>query len=606
MNFFSETIWFIPCYTLIGGLIALLWSPGIIRKTGSRPAGYVNIVMTSLAFIHSVVALYQIWEKPAQEFRFTWLEAAGVNISFDLQISSVSVGALALITGLNVLSQIYAIGYLEMDWGWARFYALMGFFEAGMCGLVLCNSLFFSYVYLEILTLGTYLLVGFWFAQPLVVSGARDAFWTKRVGDILLLMGVIAIYPFSNTWNYNYLAFWAENSPIDNTFSTLLCLALISGPIAKCAQIPLQLWLDEAMEGPLPASILRNAIVVTVGAYVIIQLQPVLAMSPIASQAVTIIGVITAILASLISIAQVDIKRVLSYLVSAYMGLVFIAVGTNHEKTALVLIAVYAVAMALLYMSIGAIIISNITQDLTQLGGLWKKRPLAGIAFLVGSFGLVAFPPLGGFWILPQLGNDFFVSQPWLVGVLLIVDALTAFSLLRTFCLIFLGDSKQMTVRSPEVLWAMVLPMMILTGVTLHLPLVLAQFNLISFQGNLNIFFSVSTLIGVVLAMLIYGKKPADKSVDVVPEFVRNFFANDLYIQDIYKVTVVGIVNVTAKLAYWFDRYIVDGVVNLVGLSTIFGGQALKYSTSGQSQLYIFSILLGLIFVAIIFGLTQF
>lgn len=200
----------------------------------------------------------------------------------------------------------------------------------------------------------------------------------------------------------------------------------------------------------------------------------------------------------------------------------------------------------------------------------------------------------------------FFVSQPWLVGVLLIVDALTAFSLLRTFCLIFLGDSKQMTVRSPEVLWAMVLPMMILTGVTLHLPLVLAQFNLISFQGNLNIFFSVSTLIGVVLAMLIYGKKPADKSVDVVPEFVRNFFANDLYIQDIYKVTVVGIVNVTAKLAYWFDRYIVDGVVNLVGLSTIFGGQALKYSTSGQSQLYIFSILLGLIFVAIIFGLTQF
>lgn len=234
MNFFSETIWFIPCYTLIGGLIALLWSPGIIRKTGSRPAGYVNIVMTSLAFIHSVVALYQIWEKPAQEFRFTWLEAAGVNISFDLQISSVSVGALALITGLNVLSQIYAIGYLEMDWGWARFYALMGFFEAGMCGLVLCNSLFFSYVYLEILTLGTYLLVGFWFAQPLVVSGARDAFWTKRVGDILLLMGVIAIYPFSNTWNYNYLAFWAENSPIDNTFSTLLCLALISGQIAKC------------------------------------------------------------------------------------------------------------------------------------------------------------------------------------------------------------------------------------------------------------------------------------------------------------------------------------------------------------------------------------
>ncbi|BAQ66669.1 NAD(P)H-quinone oxidoreductase subunit F [Geminocystis sp. NIES-3709] len=605
MNFFNETIWFIPCYTLIGGLIGLLWSPGIIRKTGSRPAGYINILMTSMAFIHSVIALYQIWGKPAQELRFTWLKVASLNVSFDVQISSISVGALALITGLNVLCQLYAVGYLEMDWGWARFYALMGFFEAGMCGLVLCNSLFFSYVYLEILTLGTYLLVGFWFAQPLVISGARDAFWTKRVGDILLLMGVIAIYPFSNTWNYNYLAFWANNSPIDATFSTLLCLALIAGPIAKCAQIPLQLWLDEAMEGPLPASILRNAIVVPVGAYVLIQLQPVLEMSSVVSQIVVIIGAVTAVLASLIAIAQVDIKRVLSYIVSAYMGLVFIAIGTNHEKTALLLIAVYAVAMALLYMSIGTVIISNITQDLTQLGGLWKRRPLAGISFLVGTFGLVGFPPLGGFWILPRLGDDLLSSQPWLFAVLLLVNALTVFSLLRTFALVFLGEVKPMTVRSPEVLWAMILPMMVLMGVTLHLPLVLAQFKLINLELNLGIFYTVSTLIGAGLAILIYGKKSTEQTITIIPEVIRNLFANDLYIQDIYKITIVALVNFTAKLTYWFDRYIVDGAVNLVGFSTIFGGQALKYSTSGQSQLYIFSILLGLIFIAIIFTLTQ-
>lgn len=605
MNFFSETIWFIPCYTLIGGLFALLWSPGIIRKTGSRPAGYINIVMTSLAFIHSVIALYQIWEKPSQEFRFTWLEVAQFNISFDVQISSMSVGALALITGLNVLCQLYAVGYLEMDWGWARFFALMGFFETGMCGLVLCNSLFFSYVYLEILTLGTYLLVGFWFAQSLVISGARDAFWTKRVGDILLLMGVIAIYPFAKTWNYNYLAFWADNSPIDETLSTLLCFALISGPIAKCAQIPLQLWLDEAMEGPLPASILRNSIVVPVGAYVLIQLQPVLEISPIVSEVVVIIGAVTAILASLIAIAQVDIKRVLSYIVSAYMGLVFIAIGTDHDTTALLLIVVYAVAMALLYMSIGTVIISNITQDLTQLGGLWKRRPLAGISFLVGTFGLVGFPPLGGFWILPRLGEDLLSSQPWLFAVLLLVNALTAFALLRTFALIFLGEAKPMTVRSPEVLWAMVLPMMILTGVTLHMPLVLAQFKLINLELDLGIFYTLSTIIGTVLALIIYGKKPADKTITIIPESIRNFFTYDLYIQELYKITIVALVNFTAKLAYWFDRTIVDGAVNLIGLSTIFGGQALKYSTSGQSQLYIFSILLGLVFISIIFGLTQ-
>lgn len=605
MNFFTETIWFIPCYTLIGGFFALFWSPGIIRNTGSRPAGYVNILMTSVAFIHSIIALYQIWDQPVQDLSFIWLDVAGLTISFDLQISAISVGALALITGLNILCQLYAVGYLEMDWGWARFYGLMGFFEAGMCGLVLCNSLFFSYVYLEILTLVTYLLVGFWFAQPLVVSGARDAFWTKRVGDILLLMGVIAIYPLVGSWNYNDLASWAENAHLNPPLSTLLCLALIAGPVAKCAQIPLQLWLDEAMEGPLPASILRNAIVVGTGAYVLIQLQPFLTISPLSSPVIVCIGSITAILASLIAIAQVDIKRVLSYTVSAYMGLVFIVVGTNHPKTALLLIVVYAIAMALLYMSIGTIIITNITQNITQLGGLWSRRPFTGLSFLIGTLGLVGFPPFGSFWMFTRLGNELISSHPWLLVVFLLVNSLTAFSLIRTFCLIFLGESQSMTMRSPEVLWAMVLPMMILMGYTLHLPLILQRFNVIDFNLKIGIAFTISSLIGLILGLIIYSKKKSEKRVDLVPEFIGNFFAYDLYIQDIYKLTIVNLVNISTKIAYWFDKYIVDGIVNLVGFSALFGGQALKYSTSGQSQLYIFSILLGVILIGIIFSLSQ-
>lgn len=605
MEFFSENIWFIPCYTLIGGVLALLWSPGIIRQTGSRPAGYINIFMAFLAFIHSIIALYQIYDKVPQDIRFTWLQAANLTISFDIRISAVSVGALALITGLNVLSQLYAVGYLEMDWGWARFYALIGLFEAGMCGLALCNSLFFSYVYLELLTLGTYLLVGFWFAQPLVISGARDAFWTKRVGDILLLMSVIAIYPIAGTWNYTDLALWAKTASIDPTLITLLCLGLIAGPVAKCAQIPLQLWLDEAMEGPLPASILRNSIVVAVGAYVLIQLQPVLALSTTASITVILIGSITTVLASLIAIAQIDIKRTLSYIVSAYMGLVFIAVGTQHPETALSLIVVYAVAMGLLYMSVGAIIVNTITQDLTQLGGLWSRRPLCGISLLIGMFGLTAIPPFGGFWILTRLADQVNVTQPWLVAVIVVVNALTAFNLTRVFCLIFAGESKQMSVRSPEVLWAMVLPMMLLMGITLHLPLILNEFKLLDFNLNLELILSISAILGIILAAIIYGKKAPSASINLIPKTVQNLFANDLYIQQIYRFTVVGIVNLTAKIASWFDRYIVDGAVNLVGFTTLFGGQALKYSTSGQSQLYILSIILGLAFVAVIFGLSK-
>ena len=608
VEMFSESIWLVPCYALVGAALALTWSPGIIKKTGSRPAGYINLTMTCLAFVHSVLALQEVWRQPIQEIRFPWLTAAGLYISFDLKISAITVGALVLITGLNILAQFYAIGYMEMDWSWGRFYALMGFFEAGLCGLALCNSLFFSYVFLELLTLATYLIVGFWFAQPLVVTGARDAFWTKRVGDLLLLIGIIALWSFAGTWNYDELAEWAAVANLSPLSASLLCLALISGPLAKCAQFPLQLWLDEAMEGPIPASMLRNSIVVATGAYVLIQLQPVLAQSAISNLVMIAVGSFTAVSASLIAIAQVDIKRTLSYSVSAYMGFVFIAVAVGANHSALLLILVHAVAMTLLYMSAGTIIISNITQDITMLGGIFGRRPVSGIAFLVGAASLVAIPPLGGFWALLELGDYLLDVHPVLLGILVLVDGLTAFSLMRVFSLVFGGQVKQMTKRSSEVLWTMILPMAILTGVTLHFPLILQQFDLLPTWANIDktvaIMFIGSSLTGASLSALLYLRTSKSKPVELVPTPIQKFLANDLYIQDIYRLTIVSLIGVASRIFAWCDRYIVDGAVNLVGIGTLFSGQALRYSNTGQSQFYFLSIVLGTILLGLVLALT--
>ena len=605
---FSKSIWLVPCYALVGAVVGLIWSPGIFKKIGSRPAGYINLTMTSIAFVHSILALQEVWQQPVQEIRLPWLTAAGLYISFDIKISAITVSALVVITGLNILAQLYAVGYMEMDWGWGRFYALMAFFEAGLCGLALCNSLFFSYVFLELLTLATYLIVGFWFAQPLVVTGARDAFWTKRVGDLLLLIGIIALWSFTGTSNYDDLAEWAVVANLRPTTANLLCLALIAGPLAKCAQFPLQLWLDEAMEGPVPASMLRNSIVVASGAYVLIQLQPVLAQSAISNTVMIAVGSFTAISASLIAIAQVDIKRTLSYSVSAYMGFVFIAVAVGANDSALLLILVHAIAMTLLYMSAGSIIISNITQDVTLLGGIFGRRPVSGIAFLVGAASLIALPPLGGFWALLELGDYLLDVHPLLLGVLVLVNGLTAFSMMRIFSLVFGGKSKEMTKRSPEVLWAMILPMTVLTGVALHLPLILQQFNLLPTWTDLNknvaLLFIVSSLAGLSLAALLYLKPRENRPVELVPSVIQKTLANDLYIQDIYRLTIVSLVGITSRIAGWCDRYIVDGAVNLVGVGTLFGGQALKYSNSGQSQFYFLSIVLGTVFLGLILGLA--
>ena len=602
---FNQSIWLIPLYALVGAVLAIPWSPGIIRQTGPRPSGYVNILMTSIALVHSILALVESWRQPVQYLSFQWLQAADLNISFDLEISTINIAALVLITSLNLLAQIYAIGYMEMDWGWARFYCLLALFEAGMSALVLCNSLFFSYVVLEILTLGSYLLIGLWFNQSLVVTGARDAFLTKRVGDLILLMGVVALLPLAGTWNYTELAEWANTTTIDPNVATLLCLALIAGPLGKCAQFPLHLWLDEAMEAPMPGTILRNAIVVSTGAWVLIKLQPVLALSPFALNFMIAVGATTAIGAGLIAIAQIDIKRSLSYSVSAYMGLVFIAVGTQQDVTALKLLFTYAIAMSLLVMSIGGVVLNTITQDLTQYGGLWSRRPISGICYLVGAASLVAFPPFGCFWTLTEMADNLWQTRPGLVGVMLIVNTLTAFSLTREFCMIFGGKPKQMTVRSPESLWSLVLPMTFGMGLALHTPILLSRWGLLPQWSELNLTvagaFTAATIVGAGAASFIYLNDSIAKPIKLKPKAVQDFFAYDLYTEKFYRVTIVFVVGLVSKIVYWCDRYLVDGVINFLGLATIFSGESLRYNTSGQTQFYFLSILLGLgLFIAAI------
>ncbi|MGA0198542.1 MAG: NAD(P)H-quinone oxidoreductase subunit F [Prochlorotrichaceae cyanobacterium] len=597
-----QSVWLVPCYALIGSVIASLWSPRLISQTGPRPAGYISLVATLIGFFHSLFALVEVWGQPPIAISLPWFHAAQLSINVDLKLSSVTIAAVVLITALNLLAQFYAVAYLEMDWGWARFYSVVGLFEAGLCALVLCNSLFFSYFILEILTLSTYLLIGFWYNQSLVITGARDAFLTKRVGDLILLVGVVALLPLTGTWNFDQLREWASSGlasgGVQPATLTLICLALMAGPLAKSAQFPLHLWLDEAQEGPLPASVLRNAVVVVTGAWVLIKVQPIIALSPTATLVLLSIASATAIGAALIAIAQIDIKRILSYAVSSYMGLAFITIAVGQLDTAYLLLFLYAVAMALLMMSIGTIVLSNVTQNVTQLGGLWGRRPIPGLAFLVGTFALVAVPPFGTFWALAPLATYLQSTHPLLLGLLLTVNALTSFSLIRLFLLVWGGQPTPMTIRSPEVLWFMVLPVTILTGVILHIPQLLISLHLQPDLGKMispaAIGLCVTGILGAVGAIAVYGNSNISKPVQFPYPAVQNFFAYDLYTAQFYRATIVAAVDIISRFIDFIDRYIVDGLVNLLGLATLLSGQGLKYNVSGQVQSYAFTIIIGI------------
>ncbi|HEY9625156.1 MAG TPA: NAD(P)H-quinone oxidoreductase subunit F [Crinalium sp.] len=599
-QFLLQSSWWVPAYGLIGAVVTLPWSTGIVRRTGPRPAAYFNILMTVVALLHSALVLHAVWDQPTQQMLVPWLTVQGfLNLSFALELSKLSIGAALIVTALSLVAQVFALGYLEKDWALARFFAMMGFFEAAMSGLALSDSLFLSYSLLEILTLSTYLLVGFWYAQPLVVTAARDAFLTKRVGDILLLMGVITLSSMTSSLNFSDLAEWAETAQLAPLTAALMGLALIAGPVGKCAQFPLNLWLDEAMEGPNPASILRNSVVVACGAFILIKLQPVLALSPIALTTLMVLGTVTAIGSSLVAIAQIDIKRALSHSTSAYLGLVFLAVGIQQDEIAFLFLFAHAISKALLFMSVGSVILTTSTQDLTEMGGLASRMPATTTAYVVGGAASVALLPLGIFWVMDDWIDAFWDISPWTIGVLLLVNGLTAFNLTRVFGLVFLGEPKPKTRRAPEVPWSMAVPMVSMTIIALLLPFMMSKWHLF-LQGNELHPITVPLLVssgglGVIAGALLYLNPKSPKPVNLVWKSLRSALAYDFYIEKIYRLSVVFGVVQGARMTAWFDRYIVDGMVNLLGVASLFSGETLKYTISGRSRQYLFTVLMGVI-----------
>ena len=613
-----QTAWLVPFYPLLAALLSLAWSPGLISRTGPRPCGYLNLAMVAVAFSHSLLALTALHTNAAAgaqalykpvSFSWTWLETAGLRVGFDGLVTEPVLIAMTVITGLHLLVQIYAIGYMEMDWGWPRFFGCLSFFEAGLCGLVLTDSVFFSYVILELLTLGTYLIVGTWYNQPLVVKGARDAFLTKRIGDLILLAGVIALLPVSGTWNFHGLQGWAADltnngQPLPAGF-TLILLALIAGPMGKCAQIPLHLWLDEAMESPLPSTVLRNSVVVVGGAWVLLRLEPLIELSPLVQAVLVAVGGTTAVVASLIALAQVDVKRALSFLVSSWLGLLFVAVGLGGTAVADHLLLVYPLPMALILMAIGTIVISNVTQDLTQLGGLWSRRPLMGLAFLTGAAGLMGLPPFASFAALRELLALTAASgHPWLLGgLVLLTNCLISAGLIRVFGQIWGGRPTPFTQRSAEVLWLMVLPTTVLMGMELHLPQLLVRNGVFSLTplpgwGPLAWPLLVSTLVGGVFSAAFYLRPHGLARLPQALSGLQEWLAHDMQTERFYHRTVVALVLALARFGAWSDSRLVDGFSGGTGAAAMAGARRLSLTTSGRSQAYALSLVLGVLLMA--------
>jgi len=598
-----QLAWLIPLYGFSGVLLSLPWAAGWIKRNGPRPAAYLNLLLTLVAVLHGSLMLRDVLTLGPQQLDLRWFQVADLDLHIGFDLNLTNLAALELITFMSLVGQVFALGYLEKEWSLARFYALVGFFEGAMAGVVLSSNLFISYFLLEMLTLSTYLLVGFWYAQPLVVTAARDAFLTKRVGDVLLLMSVVALAAWAPSLSFDALEQWSstalQEGQITPLAGTLIGLGLIAGPMGKCAQFPMHLWLDEAMEGPNPASILRNSAVVTCGALVLVKVMPLLRLSPLAVNVLLVVGTISALAGALVAIAQVDLKRAFSYGTTSYLGLVFIAIALQQPSIALLLLLAHGLAKALLFMSVGCVIATTNCQDITELGGLASRMPATTSAYLLGGAALTGLLPLAGFWCLARLVEVLLPQSPWFASVVLLTNALTVFNLVRVYRQVFLDVPHPKTKRTPEVTWLMALPMVSLGVVVALLPALMrrleAYFELGPVSTTAGILVLASGVLGLVAEIIVPVASFSSRSVFRPLRALQDLLAADFYTDRLYRNTIVAFVAGLARLTNGFDRMVVHRLAEKIGLGSLATAEGLKLGVSGQLQSYVFTFLTAIV-----------
>ncbi len=594
--------WLVPLYGALAALLSLPWALGLFK--GRKPPAYAGLALIGLGFIHSLIALVGTIQKPeAITLDVRWLTAGDVALDFSLLFTPLTVGMLTLVTGVSFLVQLYSLGYMHEEPGLPRYYGLLNFFTAAMLGLVISNNLVVTYAFWELMGLCSYLLVGFWFEKPSASAAARKAFMTTRVGDFLLLIGIVVLYTTAGTLDFTALEGWAEKAQLAPSFAAILTLLLFAGPVGKSAQFPLHVWLPDAMEGPTPVSaLIHAATMVAAGVFLVVKLEPVIALSPLTMGVIAWTGAVTALGAALIATVQNDIKRVLAYSTISQLGYMFMALGVGHPEAAVFHLFTHAFFKAMLFLGSGSVIhgmheAEHAThghldcQDMQNMGGLLKKMPVTGVTFGVGVLSIAGVFPLAGFWskdsVLHALGESPAFSGVYAIA--LITAALTAFYMSRQFLLTFTGAARTqeagMVHESP---WVMSLPL-----VVLMVPSALSGYlgNLWFAKEELSISVATLSMVAVLLgfagSFALYVLKVPIKGLQTTFAPLIQALENRLYIDQLYEQTVVsGLAGIGVTVA-WFDKNLVDGFVNLVSAFFLAGSQVFKYVETGKTQFYL-------------------
>ena len=393
-----DLVWLVPALALAGAALNLF-----VGKRLGRYAGWLATAAIVASFGVAVAVLIDLVSMPADQREvvvhlFRWIQAGSFVADMNLRVDPLSMTMVLVVTGVGSLIHLYAIGYMEHEPRVARFFGSFNLFVFFMLMLVLASNFLVLYLGWEGVGLCSYLLIGFWYERPSAASAAKKAFVTTRIGDAAMLIGVVLIWLHFGTLEFNDV--FGGAGGLSKAAATGISLLLLAGAVGKSAQLPLHVWLPDAMEGPTPVSaLIHAATMVTAGVYLIVRSHALFEASDVALPIVMTIGLLSAIYASLASIGQWDIKRSLAYSTMSQIGFMFFAAGMGFYAGAMLLLVCHAFYKALLFLTSGNVMhgLEDET-DMRRMGGLRKEMPISALWFTIGALSLAGIPPLSGFF----------------------------------------------------------------------------------------------------------------------------------------------------------------------------------------------------------------
>ncbi len=395
----SILLW-IPLLPLFGAFINGLFG----RRLSKNAVSFIGCAVVGVAFLLAVAASLQVMAHHGEirlvQTVYSWIAVGGISIDVMFLLDALSTVMVLVVTGVSFLIHIYSIGYMHDDDSYARYFSYLNLFVFSMLILILGGNLPLLFVGWEGVGLCSYLLIGFWFEDPEKAKAGKKAFIVNRIGDLGFLIGMFTLFGVAGGLSFDAVKGAADSGTITAGVATFACLALFVGATGKSAQIPLYVWLPDAMAGPTPVSaLIHAATMVTAGVYMIARMSFLFALSPTASAVVALVGGATALFAATIGITQYDIKKVLAYSTVSQLGYMMIGVGVGAYFTGIFHLMTHAFFKACLFLGSGAVIHAlSGEQDMRRMGGLKKKLPWTYWTFLISTIAIAGFPPFAGFW----------------------------------------------------------------------------------------------------------------------------------------------------------------------------------------------------------------